>query len=92
MSEPLEIECPLCHGIITVDRETGKILSHQEKKIRPSFEAFLESQKTRTEDLNKKFEEAKEKEKLRLSNIEKKFEAAKKNKDLKDPPPSIMWD
>lgn len=92
MRDSFEIECPMCHGTIVVDRETGDVLEHREqKKERPSLESFLESQKNRTGDLDRKFAEAKEKEKNHFAEIEKKFQAAKKNPNLKDPP-KIQWD
>ncbi|MBP5247774.1 MAG: hypothetical protein J6Z31_07955 [Fibrobacter sp.] len=92
-SSILEIECPMCHGTIVVDRDTGKVLEHKEfKKEKQSLEDFLAKEKTRTSDLDKKFAEAREREKNRLSEIEKKFEAAKNNPNLKDPPPTIQWD
>lgn len=93
MNTQLEIECPMCLGTIIVDRETGKVLEHKEyKQEKQSLEDFLAKEKTRTVDLDKKFAEAKEREKNRLSEIEKKFQAAKNNSDLKEPPPTIMWD
>ena len=94
MGTHLEIECPMCHGILVVDKETGKILEHKEfKKEKQSLEDFLEKEKTRTADLDKKFAEAREREKNRLLEIEKKFQAAKNNPDLANkPPPPIQWD
>ncbi len=92
MAQTLEVECPLCHGTLLIDRDSGKVLEHREfKKERPSLEDFLKSEKTRTADLDRKFAEAKEREKNRLSEIEKKFEAARNNPNLKEPP-RIEWD
>lgn len=46
MGTHLEIECPMCHGILVVDKETGKILEHKEfKKEKQSLEDFLEKEK-----------------------------------------------
>lgn len=88
-----EVECPMCHGILVVDKDSGKVLEHREfKKEKRSLEDFLESEKNRTQELDEKFAAAREREKNRLSEIEKKFEAAKNNPNLKDPPPSILWD
>ncbi len=89
----MEIECPMCHGILVVDKDSGNVLEHREfKKEKQSLEDFLNKEKTRSLDLEKKFADAREREKNRLSEIEKKFEAAKNNPHLKDPPPSIQWD
>lgn len=92
MPQKLEVECPLCHGLLIVDRDTGKVLEHREfQKEKKTLEDFLKSEKTRSADLDKKFAEAREREKNRLSEIEKKFEAAKNNPNLKEPP-KIQWD
>lgn len=92
MTQTLEIECPMCHGILIVDRDSGKVLEHREFKMEKlSLEDFIQSEKTRSADLDKKFAEAREKEKNRLSEIEKKFEAAKNNPNLKEPP-RLEWD
>lgn len=92
MTQTLEIKCPMCHGILIVDRDSGKVLEHREfKKEKLSLEDFIQSEKTRSADLDKKFAEAREKEKNRLSEIEKKFEAAKNNPNLKEPP-RLEWD
>lgn len=88
-----EVECPMCHGILVIDKDSGKVLEHKEfKKEKRSLEDFLASEKNRTQELDEKFAAAREREKNRLSEIEKKFEAAKNNPNLKDPPPSIIWD
>ncbi len=89
----MEVECPMCRGILVIDSDSGKVLEHREcRKERQSLEDFLGKEKNRAAELDKKFEEAKEREKNRLSEIEKKFQAAKNNPNLKDPPPSILWD
>jgi hypothetical protein len=78
---------------MVIDPETGAVLSHQEhKKERLSLDDFMEQQKNRSEELDAKFKAAQEKEKQKLKIIEKKFQAAKENKELKDPPPSVLWD
>lgn len=92
MAQTFEIECPLCHGTLVIDKDSGKVLEHWEfKKEKRSLEDFLKNEKTRTADLDKKFAEAKEREKNRLREIEKKFEAAKNNPNLKEPP-KLEWD
>jgi len=67
-------------------------VSHRERKKKESLQAFLESEKNKPAELEKKLAEAKEKEKNRSEYLKQKFEEAKNNKDLKDPPPSINWD
>ena len=89
----LTVECPMCKGEIVVDAGTGEVLSHKEFKKEPkSFDDFLKEQKSRSSELDAKFAAAKEAQKSRAELLEKKFEAAKQNKDLKDPPPSVLWD
>jgi hypothetical protein len=89
----LTVECPMCKGEIVVDADTGEVLSHKEfKKELKSFDDFLKEQKSRSSELDAKFAAAKEAQKSRAELLEKKFEAAKQNKDLKDPPPSVLWD
>ena len=89
----ISVECPCCKGTLVVDPETGSVLSHQEyKKEKLSLDAFMSQQKNRAAELDAKFEAAKEKEKHKLDLIEKKIQAAKENKDLKDPPPTVLWD
>ncbi|MCF0216978.1 MAG: hypothetical protein HUK21_10965 [Fibrobacteraceae bacterium] len=89
----LEIECPMCKGAITVDADTGEVLSHKEyKKAVKSFDEFMASEKNKSAELEAKFAAAKEAEKNKMELLNKKFEAAKKNKDLKDPPSGILWD
>ncbi len=48
MAQTLEIECPMCHGTLTIDKDSGKVLEHREfKKEKLSLEDFLKSEKTR---------------------------------------------
>ena len=89
----LTVECPMCKGEIVVDADTGEVLSHKEfKKELKSFDEFMKEQNNRSADLDDKFAAAKEAQKHRQELLDKKFEAAKQNKDLKDPPPSVLWD
>jgi uncharacterized Zn finger protein (UPF0148 family) len=89
----LEVECPCCQNFLTVDAATGAVLEHKApKKEKESLEQFLEKQKHRADDLDAKFRAAQEAEKTRMERINEKFAAAKQNADLKDPPPSILWD
>jgi uncharacterized Zn finger protein (UPF0148 family) len=89
----LEVECPCCQSFLVVDTETGAVLEHKvPHKEKESLEQFLEKQKHRAEDLDAMFRASQEAEKNRMAKIEEKFAAAQKSKDLKDPPPSILWD
>jgi len=88
----IEVICPCCDNILVVDTFAKEIVSHRERKKMESLEAFLEQEKNKGAELEKKLAEAREKEKNRSEYLKKKFEEAKNNSDLKDPAPSIMWD
>ena len=88
-----KIECPCCKASLVIDAASGSILSHQEaKREHESLESFLERQKNRSQELDAKLAEARERERQKRELLERKFQAAKENKDLKDPPPGILWD
>jgi hypothetical protein len=94
MSPILKVNCPCCKSVLDIDQETGAILAHKENKREvDSLESFMAKQKSRNAELDEKFKSAREKEKSKLDLIEKKFKLAVENKDnLKDPPPTVMWD
>lgn len=88
----IEVICPCCDNILLIDTSTKEVISHREHKKQVSLQDFLESEKNKPQELEKKLMEAKEKEKNREEYLKQKFEEAKNNKDLKDAPPSIIWD
>ncbi|MDR2554573.1 MAG: hypothetical protein LBC64_04015 [Fibromonadaceae bacterium] len=88
----IEIICPCCDNILVIDTFAKEVVSHRERKKKESLEAFLEHEKNKSTELEKKLAEAREKEKNRSEFLKKKFEEAKNNKDLKDPAPNIIWD
>ncbi|MCL2260904.1 MAG: hypothetical protein FWC15_06060 [Fibromonadales bacterium] len=88
----IEVICPCCDNVLVIDTFTKEVVSHRERKKKASLEAFLEGEKNKPAELEKKLAEAREKEKNRAEYLKKKFEEAKSNKELKDPPPSINWD
>ena len=77
--ERLSIICPCCDATLTVDRETGAILAHEEKtKPLGSFEDLrgeLDKQKSLREQL---FSQQQQEQKDRSRILEEKFQAAKK--------------
>lgn len=78
---------------MVVDALTGEVFSHQEhKREHESIDSFLDRQKNRGKELDAKLAEAREREKNKRELLDRKFQAAKENKDLKDPPPSVLWD
>lgn len=88
----IEVICPCCDNILVIDAFAKEVVSHRERKKKESLEEFLEHEKNKPSELEKKLAEAREKEKNRSEYLKKKFEEAKNNKDLKDPVPTIMWD
>ncbi len=88
----IEVICPCCDNVLAIDTFTKEVVSHRERKKKESLEEFLEHEKNKPAELEKKLAEAREKEKNRSEYLKKKFEEAKSNKDLKDPAPSINWD
>ena len=89
----IRVECPCCKAVMVVDPSTGVVFSHQEhKREHQSVDEFLARQKNRGAELDAKVREAQAREKNKRELLERKFQAAKDNKDLKDPPPGVMWD
>ncbi|MDR3001475.1 MAG: hypothetical protein LBU89_09445 [Fibromonadaceae bacterium] len=88
----VEMVCPCCDNVLVVDTLAKEIVAHRERKKKASLEEFLEQEKNKPAELEKKMAEAREKEKNRSEYLRKKFEEAKNNKELKDPAPNIMWD
>jgi uncharacterized Zn finger protein (UPF0148 family) len=88
----IEVICPCCDKVLVIDTFAKEVVSHRERKKKENLEEFLEHEKNKTAELEKKLAEAKEKEMNRAEYLRKKFEEAKNNKNLKDPAPSIVWD
>jgi hypothetical protein len=90
--DDIEIKCPHCKARITISRQSGQILHHEEFKKGPAaFDSFLEKQKSRSEDLKRKFEESQRKGAERMKSIEEKIAWAKKHADENPPvrPPDM---
>jgi uncharacterized Zn finger protein (UPF0148 family) len=88
----IEVICPCCDNVLVIDPLAKEVVAHRERKKKESLQEFLEHEKNKPAELEKKLAEAREKEKNRSEYLKSKFEEAKNNKDLKDPAPSIMWD
>ena len=80
--DTLNVKCPCCKAVLTVNRETGLILHTEEYKKGPAeFDSFLDKQRQRKDEISRKFEASKEKSKSNLKNIEEKIAYAKKRVD-----------
>jgi hypothetical protein len=77
--ETLTIKCPCCKATLTISKDLGSILHCEEVKKGPAeFDSFLQKQKSRKEELERKFEASKEKSQNRLKTIEEKIELTKR--------------
>ena len=95
--EPILIECPCCSSKITVDRETGAILSHEEVRKREfaTLDDAMEHVKEQREEARDRLSRAFVDEKNRDKILEKKFQEAMKKAADMDPderPPSPFDD
>ncbi len=84
-STKLEVICPCCGARLSVDRELGRVISHQappKPSKAPDFDQatqLLEKEKARRESL---FNQSAEDEKVKSKVLERKFqEALEKTKD-----------
>ncbi len=83
--DKLEVTCPCCGARLTVDRELGRVLSHQPPPRASKATDFdhasqlLDKEKARRESL---FNQSAENEKVKSRVLERKFEEAlKRTKD-----------
>jgi len=77
--ETLTVKCPCCKAVLTVSKDLGTLLHCEEYKKGPAeFGDFIQKQKNRKEELERKFEASKEKSQSRLKTIEEKIELARR--------------
>ena len=90
----LKVKCPCCRTELTIDQESGEVLSHEEERKKPrDFGSFLREEENKSALLEKKFRAAQEAQKNRKELLEKKFELGKERPlDESEPPPGIRWD
>lgn len=86
--EKFSIVCPCCEATITIDSQTGAILSHEEKKkILGSFEDLQGNLNKQKEHREQIFAQEQQAQKDRERLLEEKFrEAMKRAGDDKDKP------
>lgn len=78
----IEVKCPGCKSNLKIDIEKKEVIEHQkhvEKKT--DLGDFLESQKTRKNDLEDLFNKSNEESKKRKASLEEEFKKAKENPD-----------
>jgi phage FluMu protein Com len=82
MSDILEIKCPMCKGIIMIEKSTGDVVEHKaavHEKV--GFDDFLNAQKNKSSQWNEKMQKAKENELKKKERWEEKFKKAKEDPD-----------
>lgn len=87
--EPIKVNCPICKGQLTIDRESGHVLhASAPKGAQKSFEAALGDVKQAEARREQDFLDAFQQEKTRRDLLDKKFETAKEKAES-DPKPRI---
>lgn len=88
----LEVKCPCCNSILEVHSDTGKVVAHRQVKDRPDLAAFLESEKSKSSQLEQKFEARKNAQADRMRSLEEKFKQNQAKGDALPDAPKIQWD
>lgn len=90
----LQVTCPHCGGILTVDAETGDVLHSKQavKRELNSFEDALAQEKERQSRTDDLFAQAIQVEKRRKELLEKKFQEAQTRTDDDGLPPPKPFD
>lgn len=86
MSRTLFVDCPVCQEILEVNPETGKVIKHQQSKIKgkskeDAFSDALKETQEREKKLTEQFDQAKLAEREKLKKLEEKFKEKKKKVD-----------
>jgi hypothetical protein len=88
-SKPLQVECPLCKGHLTVDRDTAHVL-HAKPAQRQggNFDQLLGEMHRRDSQREQEFVDAFQRERVRRELLDKKFDTAqeKANDSEQDQP------
>ncbi len=80
--ERLSVICPCCHVTLTIDAQTGAIISHEEKEKKLSSFEDLKGDLDKQKDLREQlFAQEKEAQKDRKRILDEKFQEAFKNAD-----------
>ena len=80
--EKISVICPCCEAELVIDRSTGSIISHEEKKkASGSFEDLKQQMDKQKELREKLFEQEQEAQKDRKRILEEKFQEAFKRAD-----------
>ena len=93
-SENFIIICPCCDAKITVDRNTGTTLAHEEPPSGPAktFEQAVSQEQQRRDDAEDKFAQAFREHEHREEILDKKFKEAFKKAEKDDKPPPRPFD
>jgi hypothetical protein len=88
------IICPCCEAKITVDRNTGAILTYEEPPSGPAktFEQAVSEEQKRRHEAEDKFAQAFREHEHREELLDKKFKEAFKKAEKDDKPPPRPFD
>ena len=77
----VDIVCPCCSEILTVDIATGEIVGHKPEKPAPKMDldSFMKAQPGRVKELEDQFRKAKEDQERRKRELDEQFFKAKKD-------------
>jgi len=90
MPRTIFVDCPVCQEILEVNTETGKVIKHQQSKLKgkskeDAFSDALKETQDRDKKLTEQFDKAKLEEKEKLKKLEDRFNEKKKKADSGDP-------
>ncbi|UCF69062.1 MAG: hypothetical protein JSV80_07200 [Acidobacteriota bacterium] len=82
-SENLDVHCPLCHGRLTVDQQTGEVIDAlpPRRDKGSDFDQALGAVRSASQEREKDFQRAFKVERKRHELLEKKFEKAREKAD-----------
>lgn len=79
----LEVQCPCCNEMLTIDVKSGKVISHTHNKKNNEMDLgrFIDDEKNRKETLEGLFEQSKKDDKKRKKQLDDEFFKAKQDPD-----------
>ncbi|MEE9219177.1 MAG: hypothetical protein V3U98_08920 [Acidobacteriota bacterium] len=86
MSDPLQVRCPCCDALLSVDPQSGSVLFHDQPKIteKMSLEEAVKQEQVRRGEAGQRLQQAFEENRRQEDLLEKKFREAQKRAE-RDP-------
>lgn len=78
----LQVKCPMCKGMLWIDRTSGKVVDHKaadQKKV--DFDSFMKARSEQSSKWEEKMKKAKENEAKRKSELDAQFRKAAEDPD-----------